>query len=277
MTPPVRAYERPESLEAALRRLHEDPRTVPLAGGTALVAYGVPVEGATLLDISELPLDSIRAHSDRLTLGALVSLEALARHEAVRAFAGGLLAEAAHAEATSLLRQQGRLAGALLTNLAHSEIVPALLALDARVTVQHLEGARTLPLADFYADVTAALGRGLIVEVEVPAPPPGAVARRQRVARAPRDRAILSVACVARVAEGRVDLVRLAASGVGEVPRRLVEVEAALQGQPATPEAVQEAAAATVSTLPLPDDHRASAEYRRGVLPVLIRRGVLGA
>ncbi len=275
--PNIRAYERPTSLEDALRRLHEDPRAVPLAGGTALVAYGVPAEETALVDISELPLDDIEAHEDRLVLGALASLETLARHEAVRAFAGGVLAQAAHAEATSLLRQQGRLAGALLVNLAHSELVPALLALDARVTVQHLEGPRVLPLADFYADVAAALGRGLIVRVDVPAPPPGAVARRQRVARAPRDRAILSVACVARVADGRVDLVRLAASGVGEVPRRLAEVERALRGVPATPEAVQAAAATAVATLSLPDDHRASAEYRRGVLPVLIRRGVLGA
>lgn len=275
--PNIRAYERPTSLEDALRRLHEDPRAVPLAGGTALVAYGVPAEETALVDISELPLDDIEAHEDRLVLGALASLETLARHEAVRAFAGGVLAQAAHAEATSLLRQQGRLAGALLVNLAHSELVPALLALDARVTVQHLEGPRVLPLADFYADVAAALGRGLIVRVDVPAPPPGAVARCQRVARAPRDRAILSVACVARVADGRVDLVRLAASGVGEVPRRLAEVERALRGVPATPEAVQAAAATAVATLSLPDDHRASAEYRRGVLPVLIRRGVLGA
>ena len=275
--PNIRAYERPTSLEDALRRLHENPRAVPLAGGTALVAYGVPAEEATLVDISELPLDDIEAHEDRLVLDALASLETLARHEAVRAFAGGVLAQAAHAEATSLLRQQGRLAGALLVNLAHSELVPALLALDARVTVQHLEGPRVLPLADFYADVAAALGRGLIVRVDVPAPPPGTVARRQRVARAPRDRAILSVACVARVAEGRVDLVRLAASGVGEVPRRLAEVERALRGVPATPEAVQAAAATAVATLSLPDDHRASAEYRRGVLPVLIRRGILGA
>ena len=275
--PDVRAYERPQSLEEALFRLMQEPRTVPLAGGTALMAYGVPHEDAILLDISALPFDAIEQWEDRLVLGALATLEALARDEKVRTFAGGVLAEAAHAEATSLLRQQGRLAGALLTDVGRSEIAPVLLALDARVSVQQMNGLKTWPLADFFEQMETALGRGLLVQVDIPRPLAETRVRRERVARAPRDRAILSVAGAVRLDGGRIAAVRLAVSGVGALPVRLHAVEDALSDEPATPAHVQALATQAIAAVPLADDRWASATYRREVLPVLIRRVVCGA
>lgn len=275
--PNVHAYERAQSLEEALFRLAEEPRTVPLAGGTALMAYGVPREDAILLDISALPFDMIELWNDRLVLGALVSLETMARDETLRTFAGGVLAEAAHAEATSLLRQQGRLAGALLTDVGHSEIAPVLLALDAQVSIQQVRGLKTWPLATFFAQMQAALGRGVLVQVDVPRPLAETQVRRERVARAPRDRAILSVVGAVRLAQGRIAAVRLAAAGVEALPVRLHAVETALLDEPVDPSHVQALAARAVAQMPLADDRWASAAYRREVLPVLVRRVVCGA
>ncbi len=274
--PHVHAYERAQSLEEALFRLAEEPRAVPLAGGTALMAYGLPQEEAIVLDISALPFDQIEMWDDRLVLGALVSLEAMARDETLRTFAGGVLAQAAHAEATSLLRQQGRLAGALLTDVGRSEIAPVLLALDARVSIQQVRGLKTWPLAAFFEQMQAALGRGVLVQVDVPRPLAATQVRRARVARASRDRAILSVAGAVRLEGRRIAAVRLAVSGVGALPVRLEVVEAALQDESAEPQQVQTLAAQAIADVPIEDDHRASAAYRREVLPVLVRRVVTG-
>ena len=268
-------YHRATSLDEALRLLRS-PRAVAVAGGTALMAEGIPPEAELLVDVSALPLRDVREEDGGLTLGGLVTLEALRTAPQVIAFADGVLAEAARLTATSVLRHRGTLAGALLTGLARGDLPAALLALEAEVAVCSQEGEEMRPLEAFYAAWDGRPLRSLIAHVRVPALPAGARARLVRVARTPRDQAILTVTAVGVVAEGRLEGVRVAAAGVGQRPVRLRQVEAALRGEAAEPDAVQQAAAAALEGLPLPDDTLASAAYRRAVLPVLVRRAVVG-
>lgn len=272
----LREYHKPDTLEDALHLLaRDDVRTVPLAGGTQLVATP-RADVDAVVDLGALSLDGIELSDDGLRLGGLVRLSALGTSEEVRGFAGGVIAEAAQIAATSLLRNQGTLAGTLLTRLPRSEVPPVLLALDAEVTLQRADGAEVLPLVMLYDDLRRHTQRAVIIEVRVPALPAGARIHRHRVARTPADQPTLTVTALTRVAEGRFTEVRIAAAGIGRRPRRLSAVEDVLFDTPAKPEAVTEAVVPLVDEFALPDDPLASADYRRAVLPVLIRRAMLG-
>jgi carbon-monoxide dehydrogenase medium subunit len=61
------------------------------------------------------------------------------------------------------------------------------------------------------------------------------------------------------------------------VPTRRPEVEEALRGAPATPEAVAEATAAAAEGVEPLSDADASAEYRKAIIPVVAKRAVLAA
>lgn len=114
----------------------------------------------------------------------------------------------------------------------------ALAALDAQVVVLGPDGERTLALDEVYrlpgddasADTTLRHG-DLITAVEIPAPIEGASQAYHKV----RDRAsyafaLVSVAAVLRVRDGRVEQIRVAWGGVAHRPWRARAVEEALTG-----------------------------------------------
>ncbi|WP_158742501.1 xanthine dehydrogenase family protein subunit M [Acidisphaera sp. L21] len=132
-----------------------------------------------------------------------------------------------------------------------SDMPVALMAMDASLQlVSPGGGTRLVPFAEFYRlpgstpEIETNLLPGeLIVAVVVPR---SASARRSRYVKV-RDRAsfefaVVSAAVALEVTDGTVRNVRIAMGGVAPRPWRLSQVEAALQGRPATPESFQEAA-----------------------------------
>ncbi|WP_037305402.1 FAD binding domain-containing protein [Amycolatopsis orientalis] len=132
-----------------------------------------------------------------------------------------------------------------------SDVAVALVALDAELRLVGATGSRTVALGSFYRlpgdtpDVENDLRPGeLIAEVVVPPLEWAANSTYVKV----RDRqsyefALCSAAVALHVEDSRVVDARIAAGGVGTVPWRLPEVEAALRGAPATVAAFEAAAA----------------------------------
>jgi xanthine dehydrogenase YagS FAD-binding subunit len=122
-----------------------------------------------------------------------------------------------------------------------SDMVVALVALDATVIVQSVSGSRSIPITDFHRDPstrpevdTTLLPGELIVAVEIPQRPMSARSRYLKV----RDRAsyafaLASAAVALDLEHGRVRDARIAFGGVGTKPWRSHEAESALKGRPA--------------------------------------------
>ncbi|ANN17326.1 FAD-binding molybdopterin dehydrogenase [Amycolatopsis orientalis] len=132
-----------------------------------------------------------------------------------------------------------------------SDVAVALVALDAELRLVSATGSRTVALGSFYRlpgdtpELENDLRPGeLIAEVVVPPLEWAAKSTYVKV----RDRqsyefALCSAAVALHVEDSRVVDARIAAGGVGTVPWRLPEVEAALRGAPATVAAFEAAAA----------------------------------
>ncbi len=244
-------YHKPTDLDEAVKLLRRRKiRTVPLGGGGELVA-AAPGNVQAVVDLSALGLSYIKATDAGLEIGATTTLQTLVDDAHVRDYAGGVLVKAILDTASRNVREAATLAGSIVASDGRSPLLATLFAVDAQLTVR---GAReqTVPLAEFGPQDGT-----LILSVTLPSLPAEARAAYEKVARTPAD---LPIVCAAAVQTA--EDVRLALGGVGS---QMVLIEAE---SPTIDEAV-ELAQASVNP---PTDYFASAEYRREMIGVLVRR-----
>ena len=272
---------RPTSVDEAVKLLRHSPReTAVLAGGTALVGAADPAVAA-VVDLAGLDLAYVRAEADGLHLGAMTTLHDLTQHPAVRGWAGGQVARAAHAATSSLLRRQATVGGTLVSASA-PELAALLVALGAQVTV-YSPTASQAPLETLYQG--GASEPFLLTEVHLPQRQGLGVAS-QAVRRTPGDAPIVAVAAALTLDQGRVSYIGL---GVGGAvipapdaparrtpgwPIRLAHTEHGLLGQRLTNQLVAAAVAQAPGETPALSDYLAGADYRAAMVGTLLRRAL---
>lgn len=133
-----------------------------------------------------------------------------------------------------------------------SDLAPALMALDARVTLAGPAGPRVVPIDRFFRGPkslteTVVEPAEIIVSVDVPAAPAGgrSLFLKHRV-RGTWDFALSEVAVSATPGAGRWDGVRIALGGVAPFPYRATAAEAVLAGRAPTESRVREASEAAL-------------------------------
>lgn len=254
------SYHRPESLDEALTLLAK-PGSAPLAGGTKLLATEQGLPGTAVIDLQALGLGQVQlttANDAQLSAGATLTLAQLSHFlqaELPDHPAAALLQTAVHQSGPNTYRNAATLGGTIASRLPDSELLAALLVLEATVTLRSVNQENTVTLADYLAN--AERPSGLITTVTIPLPTGHGASHR--VARTPVDYPIVSITGW-RLDDGSV---RLAGTGLGERPFRLHAAEQASSDQ-----APHAAAAANTH----PGDFRGSASYRADMAAVLTRR-----
>jgi len=126
----------------------------------------------------------------------------------------------------------------------------ALTALEATVQIQGPKDERTVPIGDFYLlpgdtpekETVVAPGE-LVTSVTLPPPAPGARSTYLKLRdRASYEFALASAAVVITTKDGSIERARVAMGGIATKPWRNRDVEAALEGKPATNEHFEDAA-----------------------------------
>jgi len=136
-----------------------------------------------------------------------------------------------------------------------SDMAVAMRALDAMIVTLKPGGERRrIPIHDLYRlpghtpHIETSLEQGeLITHVELPKPPAGRQAYRKVRDRASYAFALVSVAAIVQVADGKIESASLAFGGLGPMPWRDAAVEAALLGHAPTDAAFAAAADALVA------------------------------
>lgn len=248
------SYARPENLNDALQLLAQ-PNTVPLGGGTKLLTGDVDV---AVVDLQNLGLNQIEWMNDSLRVGASITLTDLA--SALKPDGPApLLKQAIRQAGPNTYRNAATLGGTIASRLPDSELLAALLTLDAQLIVNDNEMALT--------DYLAAGERpsGLITAVTIPWA--AGKGHSERVARTPADYPIVSVTCWQP--DGAAP--RLAATGLGERPFRLTDAESHLIDS-LTPDSIEAAAHAAQAACVHPGDFRGDAHYRAAMAATLTKR-----
>jgi aerobic carbon-monoxide dehydrogenase medium subunit len=280
------ALHRPETAEEAcalLARLGED--AVPYAGGTELLLLmklGL-LRPPHLVDVKRIPELSGLTDGDRLTIGATVTHRALERSALVRARCP-LVASVARHVANVRVRNVGTVGGNLAFADPHSDLATLFLALDARVELVSPSGRRELALDDFVRGPweTARRPDELLACVKL-APWPSWAAAYVKFGVHERPTLGIAVSLDLNGADGRegvrIQDARIAVGCVGPRPARMAVAEARLRGVAVDQvddvvSAVGDAAAAGVDPA---DDLHGSADYKREMVAVFVRRALRAA
>jgi aerobic carbon-monoxide dehydrogenase medium subunit len=279
MLPARFEYHRPSTLDEALETLaaNADDAKV-LAGGQSLLPllklrFAQP---GHLIDINRIEgIDGIVEESGALRIGAL------ARHNALAD--SGLIASRSPAVATAaplisdpLVRNLGTIGGSLAHADPAGDWGSVMLAVGASVTLRGSKGERELPIAEFLQDTftTALQPDEILTEVRVPIPSARSGGTYLKLERKVGDFATVGVAVQLELSNGSVGRAGIALTAVGSRNIQATEAEAALAGSEPTEEAFSEAGRLAAAAADPIADVRGSAEYKRHVVEVFVRRGL---
>jgi carbon-monoxide dehydrogenase medium subunit len=263
-----------EALDVLSRR---DGECRLVAGGTALVPMlrlGL-ARPERLVSLHRLAgMADIRTDDNELVIGAMATHAALHRHPGVIE-RWPLLAAGAGRVASPSIRASGTLGGNLCYAESASDVAPALLCLDARIVATSPRGERTIAVAEFFRGFyeTALEPDEILTAVRIPTPSQRAMSGYVKFCcRSAEDRALVGVAVQLVTDDGRCDDVRIALGGAAPTPVRARRAEEALRGQVVTDAVVRAAAEAAAAEAEPLSDLMGSAEYRRQMIRVWVRR-----
>jgi carbon-monoxide dehydrogenase medium subunit len=277
--PPSFDYVAPGTLGEATSALRENPEAKVLAGGQSLVPLlnFRLAQPAVLVDLRRLPgLGEIASANGSVRIGAMVRQRRAEESELI-AERCPLLAAALPYVAHPQIRSRGTVGGSIAHADPAAELPAVLVALDGRVRVVGAGGERWIDAADLYQTffTTSLAPDEILVEVELPAAPPRTGTACVEITRRPGDYAICgAVAQLTLDDDGSFAQARLALLGVGSRPHRAEAVEVALAGAPAEPGSIREAAEAADEGLEPLEDINSSADYKRHLARVVVRRAL---
>ena len=217
-------------------------------------------------------LHAITEDGDSITIGACVTYSEFAGTIAQRY---PMLAEFWSRIGGEQVRNMGTVGGNIANGSPIGDTPPALIALDAEVTLRRGTERRRVALQDFFIDYGKQdRETGDFVEaVHIPHVAPGDHYAVYKISKR-RDEDISSV-CGGfrlRLEGGVASEVRIAFGGMAATPRRAAAAEAAILGKPWNAETADVAARAMADDFDPISDWRASAEYRALSAANLVRR-----
>jgi carbon-monoxide dehydrogenase medium subunit len=270
------AYERATSLEDALARLQErgaDAKVI--AGGQSLLPLMKLrlARPERLIDIGRL--EELRGIRDRpdggLSIGALTTWAALL--DDPRVMANGALADAIPSIADVQIRNLGTIGGSLAHADPSADILAPALALDLAVVLVSSRGLRTVAVRELVTGPfsTVIEPDELLTEIHVPAAT-GLRSAYRFVAQPASGFPLAGVAViVGRAGDTRqVTHCGIGVTGVGDIPYRATEVEAAVLAGAAP----ADAAALVVGDRRVASDIHADREYRSAMAVAMTRRAL---
>jgi carbon-monoxide dehydrogenase medium subunit len=268
-------YEAPETLDEAIRMLHESGEDAKaLAGGHSLLPLmKVRLAAPTLLvDLRRIPgLHGVQRDDGAWRIGAMT------RHADLQdAPELGVVSRAASLIADQQVRNRGTIGGSLAHGDPASDLPAVVLALDGEVAARGPSGDRTIAAADLFEDyLTTALAHDeLITEVRLPALE-GWSFGYEKFTRRAEDWAMVGVcALVKKGADGSCEDVRIGLTHMGSTALRASAAEQALRGQSLDAGSIASAAEHAAEGTEPPGDLNATPDYKRHLARVLTRRAL---
>ena len=283
MKPPAFEYVAVRSTAEAIAELDrhgEDAKL--LAGGQSLMPIlnmrlAAPRRLVDLNRVAELAF--IEARDGGVSIGAMTRQRAAERSDVV-ARSVPLLAEALPYVGHRAIRSRGTIGGSLAHADPSAELPAVMTALDAQFVVRGTNGERTVGPDEFFVTylTTCLEPDEILVETRVPALPSGSRPAFQEVSRRHGDFALAGAAGIIALDDAGVcQDVRIALFGVAPGPYRAREAEDLLKGEKPTETLLREVSLKAAEQLEPDSDIHASAEYRKEVGAVMVRRALMEA
>ncbi len=273
-----REYVRVKDLEEATQLLSKfGGRARVIAGGTDLLV-SQPSHVECLVDLSKLNLSYIREDEEGIKIGAATPLASAEDSPLLNSNPYRVVIEAVSQLATPTIRNMATVGGNLCNASPAADLAPALMVLDAKMTVVGAKGKRQLPIGDFFQDVKkTVLGEDdFLVEVLIPrtSTETGAAFQKLRHHQTAIDIAIVNAAARLTFSDKRCSEARVALGAVAKTPIYAKKAEEVLVGKEIDQGLMEKAASVAAEESRPIDDIRASVAYRKKMVGVLVRRAL---
>ena len=272
-------YFEPGSVAEASALLAEyGGRARILAGGIDLIPRirNGSIKAECLINIQNIPgLNEISFREDGLYIGAMARLYDLDISEGLKA-GYPILQEAIHQITSVQSKIMGTAIGNICLATPASDVATAMMALGAELMISGTKGERCVRIEDFYTGYreTVLKPDEFVTGAFVTKPAPGAGAAFLNRVRTHADIAKISVAAAVVVRDGICSEARIALGAVAPTVVRAKSAESVLIGQRISESLIKEAAECAVSDGDPITDFRSTAEYRSGMIAVLVGRAL---
>lgn len=273
-------YQKAASLADAVA-MRQQSGSFLLAGGTDLIAQMKAGQrsASAIIDVKHVPeLTSITEMVDGgLEIGAAVNATALANHDTIKS-RHQALHDAAQLIGSLQIQNRATLGGNICNAAPSADAVPALIADRAEARIAGLSGERRMPLEELFQSpgrTTLAVDE-LLVSVCLPKPAARSASAYLRFTpRREMDIAVVGAGVRIDIGnDGMISDARVALASVAPTPVRAHSAEAALVGQAPETKAFKAAGLAAEGDATPISDTRGSADYRRDLIAVLVRRAL---
>lgn len=274
-------YFAPESIEEAISLLSQyGEKSRIIAGGTDLL---VQMKNKVALPDFIVSIGGIRnldyINYDKrsgLRIGALTAIGSIANSPLIQS-KFSILAQAASSLGTPAIRNRATIGGNLCNAAPSAESAPALMVLGARVKIVGAGSEEIVPIDDLFTGPGSTIVQHgqLLTEIQIPNLPlqsRGVYLKQTR--RQGADLAVVGVAVLVKMEGDILRDVKIALGAVAPTPIRAKRAEEVLRGQRLDDRLLEEASrTASCESSPI-DDTRSSADYRRKLVAILVKRAV---
>jgi len=267
--------------EAVQMRAHFGEQASLYAGGTELLLalkHDV-LRYKHLIDVKVIRgLDAIELRNGLIWIGATATHRSIERSALLRTQLP-VLTSMESLVANVRVRNTGTLGGNLCFAEPHSDPATLLLVLGANVVVEGPQGRREIPMDDFFTGPyeTRLAANEIMTGIQIPVP--SGHWRSAYMKFQVHERPMLGLALSLETADGETfSRARVAVGCVGPYPQRSAAAEGLLTGRrPEIERNLSLAAEALADAAHLIDDQQGTAEYKRHLIRVFLRRAFLKA
>lgn len=270
-------YHRPESLDEAIQLKKAIPDSLFISGGTDLMIRIKKKELHPSALVSLRSIDELSGieNGKRIRIGAMTSISDLIKNPWMNE-KYPVLIQAAHAMGNVQIRNVATIGGNLCNGSPAADMAPPLLVLEAKVKLQSDKKSRELPLENFF------LGPGenplssgeILSDILLDPPEQDSKSIFLKKGRTRMDLAVASAAFLIRNDGKRFLKARVAVGSVAPAPLRLFALENLLEGALFSQDLLNEAQRLASRSVSPITDIRSTAEYRRHLVGVLVRRAL---
>ena len=271
-------YQEPTTLKKTLSLLekHGDDARV-IAGGTSLLIMMRQrlLTPKVVISLARIPkFDRITYNKeDGLSIGAGARHRDIELSPIVKRHYP-LLHETFRKVAQPRIRNMGTVGGNLAAGDPLTDPGASLIALDAEVVLTRRDGQRKLKLDEFFIDYyqTALEPGELLTEIRVPPPARPGWSHIKFTPRSVEDFATVGVAITLSAKNGVCEDVRLGLNSVAPTIIHAKQAEETLRGKTINNDLLRQMGEVAAGEVDPMDDNRGSAEYKREMVKVLVRR-----
>ena len=274
-------YVEPKTMDEAISLLSKyDGKAKIIAGGTDVM---VQTRNRTLrlecvVDITKIPgLDYIDYDEKRgLRLGAATTIRAIEKSSVIKRVYPAL-AQAAEHLGSMAIRNVATVGGNLCNAMPSADTAQPLLAYSAKAKIVGPRGERVVPLDEFHTGVgkTVLKPGEILVEFQVPTPPPGTQGMYLKYTRSAVDLAVVGVAVVMTLDSGVCKDVRIVCGAVAPTPMRARKAEEIIRGKKLDQALIDKCAeAASGEAHPRAGSIRGTPEDKKEVVGIFVKEAL---